>query len=53
MNGIEEKVIELNNRLLLLEQYLCYAHDPETVESLKNDIERTHAQLDIWTSFLS
>ena len=53
MNGIEERVRELNNRLILLEKYLCYARDPETIESLKKDIETTCAKLDIWTSFLS
>ena len=53
MNNIEQIVKDLNNRLILLEKYLCYARDPETIQSLEDDIAATNAQLDIWTSFLS
>lgn len=53
MNGIEEKVIEINMQIMMLEQYLQYAKEPETIESLQNDIETLEAKRDIWLSFLS
>lgn len=53
MDGIEEKVIEINMQILLLEQYLQYAKEPETIESLQNDIDVLVAKRDIWLSFLS
>ena len=53
MDGIEEKVIEINMQILLLKQYLQYAKEPETIESLQNDIDVLVAKRDIWLSFLS
>lgn len=53
MNGIEEKVIEINMQIMMLEQYLQYAKEPETIESLQNDIDTLLAKRDIWLSFLS
>ena len=53
MDGIEEKVLEINLQIMLLEQYLQYAKEPETIESLQNDIDVLVAKRDIWLSFLS
>ena len=53
MDGIEEKVIEINLKIIMLEQYLQYAKDQETIESLQNDIDTLLAKRDIWLSFLS
>lgn len=53
MDGIEEKVIEINLQIMMLEQYLQYAKEPETIESLQNDIDVLMAKRDIWLTFLS
>lgn len=53
MNNIEEKANELVIELGKLRRYLKYASDPSVIESIKADIEKKEAQLDIWLSFLS
>lgn len=53
MENIIDKVHEIDERILTLKHWIRYAPDPETQESLLNDIEILEAKKDIWLAFLS
>lgn len=53
MSNIEEKVLEINLRILTLHKYLKYAKDLEVKASIVNDILALEAKRDIWLTFLS